>query len=208
MNWQELIPNRNDRAVFIGATGCGKTTLARYLLNDSKKPYVVVYDAKHSENISEWKEFKFFDDFGEIVDSKTPKQIYRPSIYEMQDAQSQDAFFEWVYFRRNTRLYVDEAYALLGGTNPSFHLQACLTRGREKGISTFISTQRPKRIPLITLSESEHFYIFRLTLNEDKERVYELTNISIQEQIELRPYEFIYYNALTGHKTGKLKLNL
>jgi hypothetical protein len=97
---------------------------------------------------------------------------------------------------------------LLGGTNPSFHLQACLSRGRERGISTVIATQRPKRIPILLLSESEHYYIFRLNMAEDCARVYEITGIDPLAIRGLRNYEFYYYNSLTGEYSNKLTLDL
>jgi hypothetical protein len=178
------------------------------MIEDYSKPYSVTYDAKISDNISDWDSQEFHDDFDSLVDSDFPRLIYRPSFRESVDPDAQDDFFAWVYERRHTRLYVDEAYALLGGTHPSFHLQACLSRGRERGISTIIATQRPKRIPLITLSESEHIYIFRLNLAEDRGRAWEITGIDPLDQADLRNYEFFYYNALTGKASDKLKLNI
>ncbi len=207
IEWRAIKLGRNDRGVLIGATGCGKTTLARFLIEDKNKPYSVVYDAKISESIGKWPH-AFFDDFNLIQQSEARRLIYRPSVEEERDPRAQDAFFQWVYHRRYTRLYVDEAYALLGGSNPCFYLQACLSRGRERGISTLIATQRPARIPLITLSEAEHYYIFRLNWPGDRQRIEEVTGISALEQTDLENFEFIYWNALTGRRTGKLKLNL
>jgi len=205
MKWELLKPRKNDRAVLVGRTGCGKTTLAEYLIRDENKPYSVVYDAKNMVN---WRSHVVITDFDELLDSQERRITYRPNIYEATDPQKQDDFFSWIYERQHTRLYIDEAYSLLGQSNPSFFLQACLSRGREKGISTFIATQRPKRIPLITLSEAEHYYVFRLTIIEDRQRVYEITGIPEEEQIELRDYEFIYYNGITGERTPKLKLKI
>lgn len=205
MEWAQLKPRKNDRAILIGRTGCGKTTLAEYLVRDTQKPYSVVYDAKNMVN---WKSHVVITDFDELMESEERRIIYRPDFSEASDPQKQDDFFAWIYERLHTRLYVDEAYALLGQSNPAFFLQACLSRGREKGISTFIATQRPKRIPLITMSEAEHYYVFRLSLIEDRQRVYELTGIPEEEQIELRDYEFIYYNGVSGERTPKLKLQI
>lgn len=206
LTFDNLRLGKTDRGVLIGATGCGKTTLARYLIEDKNKPYSVVYDAKLSDAIGKWRHV-FYTDFESIQQSDERRLIYRPSFIESISPEAQDDFFQWVYNRHYTRLYIDEAYALLGGSNPSFHLQACLSRGRERGISTLIATQRPKRIPLIAMSESEHIYVFRLNLNDDRQRTEELTGISIVDQISLRQYEFYYYNVLTGYRSNKLKLS-
>lgn len=208
INFEQLRLGKDDRGLLVGATGCGKTTLANFLLQDRNKPYVVVYDAKISDSISKWNEYTFCYTLSSLEEEEAKKLVYRPSIYDSVDSEKQDEFFQWVYNRKYTRLYIDEAYALLGGANPAFHLQACLSRGRERGISTLIATQRPKRIPLITMSEAEHIYIFRLNLLEDKNRVYELTGIDIEEQNTLNNYEFFYYNALSGFKSKKLKLKI
>lgn len=181
-------------------------------MNDPNHPYGVVYDTKPSPSIQEWKEFKFtqtYPDYVEALDDykKYPKVVFTPSFAESQDAQSQDQFFRDIYLRCNTRLYIDEAYSVLGGTNPSFHLQAILSRGGEKGISCLIAAQRPRRIPLLFKSEVEHMYIFSLNLVEDKITVAHMTDIDPLD-IPTENHKFIYYNCLTGKRSPILKLNL
>jgi hypothetical protein len=222
VNWNDIKLGKNDRGILIGATGCGKTTLARFLIEDTEKPYSVVYDAKASDAIGEWAglppyenpgkalrpTMALYTDLDELPYAEERRIVYRPPYTEERDPVKQDKFFEWVYWHYRRRLYVDEAYALLGGSNPSFHLQACITRGRERGISTLIATQRPKRIPLITMSEAEHYYIFRTQMPEDKVRIFELTGISIEEQIDLKRFEFYYFNVYNGLYPSKLKLSI
>lgn len=208
MNWQHLKIGRNDRAAVIGTTGCGKTTLVKFLLEDKNKLNSVVYNNKPSDFISSWKEpHKHIDTFAELDYEQTPRIIYTPPTPETLSAELQDRFFEWVYHRRYTRLFIDEAGSLRGGTNPVYHLEAIMCRGRERGISTIIGTQRPARIPIILISEAEHFYIFRVKRIEDRQRIYEFTGISIDEQTDLNKHEFIYYNDLTGFRSPKLVLN-
>lgn len=208
-DFRQMKMQRDDRAALIGATGTGKTTLARYLVEDKNKKCSVVYNNKPSDSISLWQDTQtIYQDFSLLEEAEEDRLIYTPPLRESLSEELQDRFFAWIYERRYTRLYIDEASALRGGSNPSYYLQACLARGRERGISTITGTQRPSRVPLILLSESEHFYIFRLTLLQDRMRIYEMTGISVDEQTDLRNHEFFYFNAIIGERSPKLKLNL
>jgi len=178
------------------------------LVEDKSKPYSVVYDPKISDSISGWDAHEFHDDLYELQTSRARRLVFRPDIYESADPRLQDEFFLWCYSRQHCRIYIDEAYALLGGTSPSFHLQAILSRGRERGVSAVIATQRPKRIPVLLLSESEHFYVFRLNHPSDRSVVYDICGISVEEQAALHNHEFIYYDCLTGRRSNVLKLDL
>lgn len=194
----------NDRVIFVGGTGSGKTTLAKYVISQSKK-WKAVYDAK---GYIDWRGFVRYHTVDTIAEAKEPRIIYNPTIEEETDYEAQDAFFKQVYTQKNRLLYVDEAYALLGETRPSPYLRACLTRGRERGISTYISTQRPAGIPVVLMSEAEHFFVFRLTWRNDRKRIAELTGIEEDFQESLNEFEFIYAKPNRGLITQKLKLSL
>lgn len=221
--WEQLRIGKNDRAILIGATGCGKTQLAKALMNDDRRPFRVVYDAKgliSSPSLQgaqdRWLDYEVYDDFDMLIEDqkreldKHPRVIYRPPVSEERDYRAQDEFFEWIYNRWHTRLYVDEAYAILGGTTPSQYLQACLSRGRERGVSVIISTQRPARIPIITMSESEHIFVFRLNHAPDRARAAELIDRDPYDfhSANLKDFEFYYYNARVGQSSGKITLDL
>lgn len=209
LDWRNIKIGRNDRAVLIGATGSGKTVLAQYLVEDNEKRNSVVYNNKPSDRILEtWtKTQRNIENFQELETAEEERLIYTPPLKETLSQDLQDEFFGWIYERRYTRLYIDEATSLRGGVNPSYYLQACLCRGRERGISTIVATQRPARVPLIITSEAEHFYIFRLNKLGDRQRVYDDTGISVDEQTDLERFEFIYYNALYGWRSNRLKIN-
>jgi adenylate kinase family enzyme len=197
-----IAPLYGERAVIVGMTGSGKTTLARELLRS--RQYVVVYDSK---GLLRWSEYKRVTSLFELTQSKSPKLLYAPVHSELIDVEIIDKFFLWIYQRMNTTVYVDEVYSVTNrGEIPTYY-HAILTRGRELGISTFSSTQRPKQIPQVILSESECYYVFRLLLPQDRQRVKEILPVTTDDIQQLKKHEFLYGNA-DGSIIGPLRLRL
>ena len=88
----ELRPGRTDRAAFVGMTGSGKTTLARYQLLARK--YRVVADYKGR---IDWPEYKLCKTFRELKKSKEHALLYRPDYNESTDLDTRAQFWEWIY---------------------------------------------------------------------------------------------------------------
>ena len=200
-----VAPARGERLVLVGQTGSGKTTLARALL--AERPYVVVLDAK---GLIRWPGYQVYTDFGKLTRSDPvhePRTIWRPDWREAQDWSTVDAFFSWVYQARHRTCYVDELMAVTRGDQYPPHFGACFTRGRELGVDMWTATQRPKRIPQVALSESEHVYAFRLKLAQDRERVAELTGMDPHRLAKLPKHDFLY-SRQDAEVQGPLRLNL
>ena len=210
--WQAIKLGGNDRGVLIGKTGCGKTTLAKFLVEDHIKPFSVTWNPKGSDNVFAWKH-KHVSTLSELYDAgedeKYPRIIYTPHPLIAEDEKNQEEFFYWIYERKYTRVYIDEATAIAYSANkvPRF-LLAILNRGRERGISTLTATQRPSGVPMNILSESENYYVFKTLLPQDKQRVELITGISVEDQNDLNDYEFYYFNVSRGLMPKKLRLNL
>lgn len=219
--WQSIKLGRDDRGVLIGKTGCGKTTLARFLIEDQAKRYSVTWNPKGSEAVYGWKQ-KHVNSLRQLEDAADDDErrlVYTPDPFRAEDESDQREFFYWVYENRNRRLYIDEATSIVypGNKIPRF-LLAVLNRGRERGISSLTATQRPSGVPMNVLSESEHYYVFKTLLPQDRQRVEAITGISVEDQAALNDYEFFYFNVSRGLLTYKnergdvlprrLKLNL
>ena len=101
---------RNDRVFIVGTTGSGKTTLAKAMLFGL--PNVVILDPKHTFRLPETWRHEIVSDMPELTRFKGPQTIiYRPSLEAMDamiDSRVPDPFFNWVFERGNTYLYVDE----------------------------------------------------------------------------------------------------
>lgn len=177
-----------DRAFFVGTTGSGKTHLAEKLLSDRKD--VIVVDPKHG---FEWKTRRgvITSDFREAVRHPGPDPlIYRPSLAEC--AAGIPWFWVWVWARENTLVYVDEVTAITKPTTIPYEFARCIQMGRSKNIGVWCGTQRPARVPIVILSESEHDFIFRLRNPADAKRMAEYSDPKILSD-PARGHDFWYY---------------
>lgn len=167
----------------------------------------------------QWPGFKFvksFDELRRAAELKTsgsftfPKIVFQPRVEEIPDLNDlthADTFFRWVYYRENMIVYVDEIYGVTGPRQIPFYLKAILTRGRERGITCMMATQRPAEIPQFVLSESEYFYVFRLQMPQDKKRIRDIKGIPETAIESLEKYEFLFADS-TDYSTRKRKLEV
>lgn len=182
--------------VFIaGRTGTGKTFLAETYLSSFRN--VIALDTK---GFIEWDMAGYPPIFEKLEDLEKfgeGKAIYRPRPEEMND-EYYNLFFKWVYERQNTVCYIDELMSVATASSIPFYLKAILTRGRQRNTSCWALTQRPSGIPLITMSEATHYFIFDLQLEEDRDRIRKITG---SELFEYTPTE---YGKLNGIKKDYL----
>jgi len=202
IQFTDIMPGPTDRAAFVGQTGSGKTTLAEYAC--SLRRHVVVFDAKGTIN---WPGYVVYKRLAKATATKDERIIYRPDFDELADMESTERFFKWIYLRGNCLVYIDEVFSITNGEIMPRYYHACLTRGRERGIQVYSSTQRPKGIPQVILSESEHLYAFRLVMPQDRERVASLCGLEADKMKQLPKFQF-WYAPQGGEVAGPLRLRI
>lgn len=132
--------------------------------------------------------------------------------FEEQAFESARKLFRSSHETSPTLLYVDEYYDLITGGGLSGHTDRrvlqTIRAGRERYMSALISTQRPRSIPLPTLTEATKYYLFNLEYEEDLEYMQKhgprLQNVATG-------YNFVFYERLRGgeriEKLMRLNLN-
>lgn len=198
-----IIPT-NQHVFIAGRTGTGKSFLAKKYLSGYKN--VVALDTKGFLP-QDWTEpgpedLTVITKLGDIDKVKTSKIIYQPDLGEMNE-DYYNAFFQWIYLRKNTIVWIDEVMSICPTPYKiPFYYQGILTRGRQRNVAAWSLTQRPSGIPQIIMSESSHFFIFDLNLPQDREKIVKVTGIEDFWEVPSKAgpaynaYNFWYYNVM------------
>jgi energy-coupling factor transporter ATP-binding protein EcfA2 len=176
----------NQRVFICGQTGSGKSFLASHLTQLIKETRLVVLDPKGEIDPLKWnlegwtEESKRRLQGGELVRLHALlKENADPRTYWL-------SIMEDCYKAGNLVIYIDESYLANGGptTTPPPIVNTLYALGRSFGIGVWAVSQRPTWIPIIQMSESQHFFVFRLNMPDDRRRMAEITGMpELEEQI-------------------------
>jgi energy-coupling factor transporter ATP-binding protein EcfA2 len=166
-------PEYSERILFLGETGCGKTTLARAFLNAGYPRYVVI-DTKG--------DFPLTPAMEEVViTSPLDKRWKRPPDRTIFRPSAQHASGPWLSYvlglcygraqregkRKPFLVYVDEGFFLARQGHTQW-LSGLAVSGRSLGVGLWVSSQRPRWIPTEIKSEAHRTYVFHLGYEEDE----------------------------------------
>ena len=179
----------DQRVFFVGKTGSGKTYSARALLSSADIVRLVVVDAKGTFDPGQWR--------AELCPIAKLSDRMRDDEYRLIIRPTPDEFGEVgrvLAAERDYIVYIDEMYYLFQSGAQSKMLadwQALWTRGRELKIGVWCGVQRPSRIPLFAMSEADHYFVFRLSMREDRQRIAEIIGLENLPGVKTR-YGFLY----------------
>lgn len=186
------ITYQTDERVFIcGQTGSGKTVLAKQSLKHITR--LIVIDTKGE--LTDWNTEEFED--VSVKQAITRGDPVRARVIPPLRGDKEDYFddiFFMAYDAGNITVYIDEMYGVvLPGKNPPDGLSALYTRGRSRGVGVVSCSQRPTWVPLFAMSEAKHFFMFRLNMPEDRDRVAEVAGQPVMQSVIRDKYGFFYY---------------
>lgn len=175
--------NVDERVTFVGATGSGKTYLAKHFLQHQNRCLVI--DPKHTFRLNGYGTRRplFGDSF---------RVIYRPD----DDAKLAKYIFS-LWSEGDVTIYCDELATLSERFPESTETLGDVARtGREKRVSLWVALQRPRWVPRIFFTEAEVFFIFRLRSGDDRKYLAEFAGEEVIERIN--KYDFFYVRADDG----------
>jgi hypothetical protein len=167
------IPEESNRIAIVGATGSGKTQAALWQLSMrdiDTRPWIIF----------NWKNDSSIDNIPYAQNIELDEVPIKPGVYIAHPRPDEDTepLLWQIWERGGIGVYVDEGY-MVGDRNAPF--RAILTQGRSK------------QIPVIVLSESEFFQIFRLQHNKDRKSVQEFVSKPIDKR--LPEFHSYYYDV-------------
>jgi len=182
----EIVPGSTDRVFVCGTTGSGKSTgLKKLMAVEYGKKQIILFDTKadpiwgnlRAPVVTDAISLPRYSD-----PDRYPLVIYRPSGVELRDKGILDAVCEWIYQRGHTMTVFDEVTQVAQDTDPGYGFLDLYSRGRVRGCLTIAATQRPKRIPLVVYTEAEHFFVFALKYDKDRQHVASFTDPQLLEK--------------------------
>lgn len=205
-----MLLERGQRGLLVGQTGSGKTQNALFQLANSRVWPITIFDTKIEPVFLSLPDD---DDTIEITNSideyralsrrkKVDRPTYtivRPGMHEMNDFEVLDEYVRLAYDKFGAGLYYfDEILNWHNQGRPVNGLVGLLTRGRSRGKTVLMASQRPGWISRFCLSESQRFYVHWLNDARDKKTLSEI--IPGFDRLDDVPKYHFYYYSTTEHR--------
>ena len=198
-----LIVKEGERAFICGQTGSGKTTFACWELLHMQQSPIIIYDTKIEPKFDELGAVAVVEDFKGILEAIEKDEfdyiVVRPPSEVFSDPDALDDLLSMHYLHlHNHAAYIDEVATFHRNAIAGKGLLNLLQRGRSKGITLIMSTQRPARISRSCVSEAQKFFIFRLRDRRDRKVFDEV--IEDYSKMKNPPPHYFYFDNDGGEE--------
>ena len=190
-----------SRIALFGRAGSGKTTWARWYLARSPLRSIVI-DSKHDPGFDRWLPSDRLLKMDEIESGWTTRRcvVVRPSPHQSEAAILDSYLLDIHDAFENVLVHIDEGYQVATGATAGPGLTGLMTRGRVRGQSVIVGSQRPAWLPRFVFSEANAFCTMALTLAPDRERVFEFTGKpAVLDRLPDR--EWLWYDVASDRLT-------
>lgn len=184
----EVVIARGDRVTIIGRTGSGKSVALRYFLQGYSRGVLV--DPKGRASMPGWPVVYGSAAFVKAWPATSPHVVARLGPGEDRRAWF-DAVCWHIYRVGEAGVGIDEVAGVTSSSKPSTGLDVLLMQGRELGLTVYVCTQRPLRIPPTLLSEVDHILVYTLQRRDDVEAVADV--IGDYRSPPHGSYRFVYW---------------
>lgn len=192
----------------MGANGGGKSNLATTMIEAGQYPSWVIFDNK-----GDFKAPRPYTLIRTPMDWRwrfAERVLYRPS--EQYDTPAWNGeVLKRLYFRakrlkgRGFLLYIDEGLDFIHG-EASRWLSMIAKNGRSLNLGLWVSSQRPRNIPVSVRSEAWRWYVFYLGYEDDEVEVvkYSKGQISVDD-LEALGGDYSFWEIRRPKKGGRLE---
>ena len=188
---ENLKINVGDRVAIFGRTGSGKTFFAKNWLLPHYDRYVF-WDVKH-ENLDMEHDIVVHNpkELKSAIENHN-KILYQPTSPTDKDF---DSICQIIFESKDNALYVDEAAMISTPTKILYWHKILVTQGRSYNVGIIDVSQRPRDLHNTLISESEHLFVFALSLETDVLKLRQQMGTAADEIYYLPEYHFLYHNV-------------
>lgn len=199
----------------VGKTGSGKSQDAMFHLRHTDIWPKIIFDTKIEDFFfsvpEDGEELMIANSMAELhaINKLPPKHkpdyiLVRPSAAEVQAFEPMDEYSQYVYNNfGKCFIYYDELTNWHRGNLPGPGLINVLTRGRSRGKTTMMATQRPAWVSRSVFTETDKFFIHRLQDVRDAKTLSDVVP-DIEKMPRPPKWHFYFYDTGADMDTPKL----